>query len=274
MPTGYHHLTHAERCQIHARVHRGLSKREIARDLGRDPGTISRNRGQRGDRHQQANGKATTRRREASSIPRKMTPERWAAVEDRLQEEGSPEQIAGWVRLPGEEMAGKEWIYPQVRADRQAGGTRYRCRRRRGQKPNWRGGRPVGRGQIPDRVDLAERPSVVAEKSRIGDWEREPILGARHRGARVSAVDRGSKFPFLKWVEGKIAALTRRMRPVRDRVHTGTADNGKEFARHREIAQKLDASFTFATPYPSWERGRNEHTNGLVRPARSTQIFS
>ncbi len=58
MPVGYHHLTHAERCQIHALLHRGLSKREIARDLGRDPGTISRetsrNRGQCGYRHQQA----------------------------------------------------------------------------------------------------------------------------------------------------------------------------------------------------------------------------
>ena len=94
---------------------------------------------------------------------------------------------------------------------------------------------------------------------------------ARHRGALVSAVDRGSKFPFLEWVEGKTAvavtaALTRRLGPIRDRVHTGTADHGKEFARHREIAQKLGAGFTFATPYHSWERGRNEHPNGRVRP--------
>ncbi len=111
---------------------------------------------------------------------------------------------------------------------------------------------------------------MVAEKSRVGDWELEPMIGARHRGARVSAVDRGSKFPFLEWVEGQTAsavtaALTRRLGPIRDRVHTCTADNGKEFARHREIAQKLGAGFYFATPYPSWERGRNEHTNGLMR---------
>ncbi len=232
MPVGYHHLTHAERCQIHALLHRGLSKREIARDLGRDPGTISRgtsrHHGLRGDRHQPADRQATARRQEASAVPRKRTPERWAVAEERLQEGGSPEQIAGWVRLPGEGMAGKEWIYPQVRADRQAGGARYRYRRRRGQKPNGREGRPAGRGHIPDRVDLAERPAVVEEKSRIGDWELEPIMGARHRGALVSAVDRGSKFLFLAWVKGKTAAavteaITRRMGPVRDRVHTGTA---------------------------------------------------
>ncbi len=214
MPVGYHPLTHVERCQIHARLYRGFSKREMARDLGRDPATISRetlrNRGQRGYRHQQADGQATARRQAASAVPRKMTPERWAVVEDRLQAGGSPEQIAGRYRQPGEVMAGKEWIYPQVRADRQAGGTRYRCRRRRGQKPNGRGGRPAGRGHIPDRIDLAERPSVVAEKSRIGDWELEPIMGARHRGALISAVDRGSKFPFLEWVEGQTAAAGHR----------------------------------------------------------------
>ncbi len=91
------------------------------------------------------------------------------------------------------------------------------------------------------------------------------------QGAWVSAMDRGSKVPFLEWVEGQTAAavtaaLTRCLGPVRDRVHTGTTDHGKEFARHQEIAPKLDAGCHFATPYPFWERGRNEHTNGLVRP--------
>ncbi len=89
MPSGYHHLTHSERGQIHAGLHRGLSKREIARRLERDPTTMaremSRHCGQRGDRPQPAQGKATSRRREASAVPWKMTPERWAVVEDRLQ---------------------------------------------------------------------------------------------------------------------------------------------------------------------------------------------
>ena len=274
MPVGYHHLTQCERCQINTLLHRGFSKREIARELGRDPGTISRelsrNRGQRGYRHKQAHGKATSRRREASAVPRKMTPERWAVVEDRLREGWSPEQIAGRYRQQGEVMAGKERIYQHVRGDRKAGGTLYRHLRRRGKKPNWRGGRHAGRGHIPGRVDIADRPLVVDEKSRIGDWELDTIVGARHRGALVSSVDRGSKFTFLERVDVKTAsavseAITRRMGPVRDRVHTCTADNGKEFAGHREISDALGTGFYFATPYHSWERGLNEHTNGLVR---------
>ena len=44
-----------------------------------------------------------------------------------------------------------------------------------------------------------------------------------------------------------------------------TSDTGKEFAKHQEVAKKLNADFFFARPYHSWERGLNENTNGLVR---------
>ena len=70
-------------------------------------------------------------------MPRKMTAERREAVEGHLRDGWSPEQIAGW----------------------------YRHLRRRGKKPNWRGGRHAGRGHIPGRVDIAQRPEVVDQKS-------------------------------------------------------------------------------------------------------------
>lgn len=53
--------------------------------------------------------------------------------------------------------------------------------------------------------------------------------------------------------------------PYKDKIYTITADNGKEFARHKEIAKGLDAEFYFVRPYHSWERGANENTNGLIR---------
>ena len=73
MPTGCHHLTHCERCRTNTLLHGGESQREIARQLGRDPGTISwemlRNRRQRGYCQKQAHGRATSRCREASGVP-------------------------------------------------------------------------------------------------------------------------------------------------------------------------------------------------------------
>ena len=125
-------------------------------------------------------------------------------------------------------------------------------------------------GVIPGRIDIRERPAVVEEKSRVGDWEVDTIIGAKHQGALVSVVDRASKFTFLEHVTGKTAgavgaAIRRCLMPVLALVHTITADNGKEFAGHQLLAKTLSALFFFATPYHSWERGLNEHTNGLVR---------
>jgi len=43
------------------------------------------------------------------------------------------------------------------------------------------------------------------------------------------------------------------------------SDNGKVFSYHQEISEKLNIKFYFCDPYSSWQRGLNEHTNGLVR---------
>ncbi len=84
----------------------------------------------------------------------------------------------------------------------------------------------------------------------------------------MSLVDRASKYTLLERVERKTAdavgsAMTGMLGPLP--VHTVTADNGKEFAGHARVAEALGAGFFFARPYHSWERGLNEHVNGLVR---------
>ncbi len=187
MPSGYHHLTYGERCQIYALRKSGLSDLAIARQIGRDRTTvwreIRRNGGGRGYRHLQAQGKASARRSAASSVARKMTRERWRTVEDRLAEGWSPDRTAGRFRKEGIPMAGREWIYQHVRADRKAGGRLFLFLRRRGKKPNWKGGRHSGRGRIPDRTDISERPEIVEAKERIGDWEADTIIGKGHSGA-------------------------------------------------------------------------------------------
>ncbi len=60
-------------------------------------------------------------------------------------------------------------------------------------------------------------------------------------------------------------AIIEMLKPYQDKVHTITYDNGGEFADHQIIAKSLDAKCYFARPYHSWERGLNEHTNGLLR---------
>jgi len=272
MPKGYRHPTCAERCRIEASKGSGFSRGEIARHPGRDRSTIhreiGRNGGGRGYRHEWAQGMAEARRKAASSVPRRFTPERWAEVEEKLREGWSPERIGGRFRLEGRPV-GRQRIYERVRADRKAGGDLWRTLRRRGRKPNWKGGRHSGRGHIPDRVDISERPAVVDEKGRLGDREVDTITGKAHGGALVSLVDRAAKCTLLGRVDGKTAELVgSKMIVLLDgapEIHTITSDNGKEFAGHTHVAKAHDAEFHFAGPCHSRERGLNEHADGLVR---------
>src|SRR5438876_12078944 len=125
-------------------------------------------------------------------------------------------------------------------------------------------------GQIPNRTSIDKRPQIVASKGRFGDWEADTIVGARHKGGILSAVERKSKLTRLRKLGTKAAAEMKDntielLAPLAAKVHTITVDNGKEFCEHELIAAGLQTRIYFAHPYASWERGLNENTNGLVR---------
>ena len=86
----------------------------------------------------------------------------------------------------------------------------------------------------------------------------------------MSLVDRASKYTRIHLVPNKkadivSAAIVSELKDLSKKVHTLTSDNGKEFAKHADIAASLNAEVYFAKPYASWQRGLNEHTNGLIR---------
>ena len=119
-------------------------------------------------------------------------------------------------------------------------------------------------------MSIDERPEIVTQKTRIGDWEIDTVIGKNHQGALVTIVDRVSKFTLIKKVASKHAdvvteATIALLKPYLDKTWTITADNGKEFAGHEKIAKQLQTAVYFAHPYHSWERGLNENTNGLIR---------
>lgn len=282
MVAQYQHVTREIRCQIYALKSTGSSLRSIARIVGKDVSTISReihrNSGKRGYRFHQADSKARTRRSKASRKPKKLTHDLQKTIRSGLLSDWSPEQISGRLALEGQSIS-HETIYRYVWKDKREGGLLYQHLRRCGKRYNKRGSGKAGRGCIPNRVDIKERPLVVEKKSRIGDFEGDTIIGAKHQGAIVSYVDRHSKYTLLKKVKRKTAeqvtkATVEKMAHLPHAVLTITYDNGKEFADHQLIAKALNTKCYFATPYHSWERGLNEHTNGLVRQylPKSTQF--
>jgi IS30 family transposase len=276
MPQGYHHLTYETRCQIYALKQRGDSAAKIAKQLHVNRSTVSReiqrNSGGKGYRYKQADANAKQRRRSTSNKPRKMHTETIALIQEKLGLQWSPEQISGWssIHHPCLKVS-HETIYKYVWADKRNGGRLFTNLRHHGKKYNKRSNGKAGRGCIPNRVGIEERPEIVNTKTRAGDWEGDTIIGRQERGGVVvSMVDRASKLTKLAKAPNRQAdtvgnAVIARLSEYKGDVHTLTTDNGKEFSLHELIAAALGAKFFFATPYHSWERGLNEHTNGLIR---------
>lgn len=265
----YRQLTLEQRYQIYALLKAELTQSEIAANIGVDKSTVSRelkrNLSQRGYRAQFATRKACHRRREKSQ-PR-ITEQTWREVEASIREQWSPEQISGRRAKEGKQMVSHEWIYQHIYRDKANGGNLYmhlRCRRKRRK----RYGSYSKRGQLVNQISIEQRPLIVADKCRIGDWELDTVIGLGHHQALVSMVERKSKLLKMKKVEqktGKLVGQAIRHKLNGLTVHTMTSDNGREFSEHRQIAEKLNASFYFCHPYSSWERGVNENTNGLIR---------
>ena len=273
----YKHLTEEERYQIDDMKREDFSQAAIAKALKRSPSTISRemnrNKGDRGWRPRQAQLKATERLtvRGAANAAR-ASDAAWEFAKEHLQnEQWSPEQITGYLKIHEMETISHETIYQRILEDKNAGGTLHtqlRCKKKRKKRY---GSAKSGRGAIPNRVDIDKRPAIVESRTRIGDWEGDTIIGSHTGGAVItSMVERKSRYTCLTKAKNKtttavINSITNQMLPIAALILTITLDNGKEFSQHEVMSAILDANVFFAKPYHSWERGLNENTNGLVR---------
>ena len=267
----YTQLTHEERYQISVLLKAGLNQTEIAMILERHKSTISReisrNTGLRGYRPKQAQSLAEERR--YTKVRSRISKSVWNDVRKLIRDEWSPEQISLWLSVEKGISISHEWIYQYILQDKKQEGSLHRHLRCQKQRRK-RYGSYNRRGQLIDRVSIDERPEVVDSRSRIGDWELDTIIGKNHKQAIVSLTERKSRFTLIQKVKRKTAhcvtdAIINLLAPFSDQVLTLISDNGKEFADHKVIADKLKAKFYFAHPYASWERGLNENTNGLIR---------
>ena len=263
----YKHLSQAERYQIHALMKAGHDQSQIAKLLDRHKSTISRelsrNTGSRGYRPKQACEMSADRAQHSRNAP---TVEPWVreAACALLCIQWSPEQIAS--QLP----ISHETVYQHVYADKAQGGTLWkhlRCQKQK--RKRYASGRDR-RGQIPNRRPLSERPLHIEARRQVGHWECDTVIGASHKGAVVTMVERKSGYAVMAKVEKKTSelvssAIVDKLQPLAARVKTLTFDNGKEFAGHAQIDQQLQSTAYFARPFASWERGSNENLNGLLR---------
>jgi IS30 family transposase len=269
----YHQLTHEQRYAIYTLKNQGFIKSRIAEIICVSVSTISRelkrNAGKKGYRPNQAHEKCLQRRHNADKHIKFKTAMKEYICQN-LKQYLSPEQIVGVAKRTGIEIVSIERVYLFIWDDKKNGGDLYKYLRSSNKKKRKRYGSKDRRGQIKNRRSIDERPAIVEQRSRIGDYEIDTMVGKARNGYLVTLVDRKSKHTLIGLTHTKRSdhvtdEIIKLMTPVKQYIHTITADNGKEFSLHEEIAKAIEADFYFAHPYRSWERAINENTNGLIR---------
>jgi IS30 family transposase len=293
MKNHYSHLSSEERNMIQRGLNERLSKRAIAHLLNRAPSTVTReidrfmacraSASARSDSPKWARydaaGAAQASRMRRRRGPRKLaegTPLRTAVIE-QLNDGWSPEQVAGRLRSmnpdqPAEQVC-HETIYAAIYATPKGDLRKSlisQLRRAHKQRlPRSRG--QDRRGQLPDMVSIHDRPEEVTDRWVPGHWEGDLIKGAGNRSAVGTLVERTSRYVILVKMDGTDAqaaldGFTRAFKAVPFELRkTLTYDQGKEMARHVELAKRLEIRVFFADPHSPWQRPTNENTNGLIR---------
>ena len=263
----YKHLSQNERYQIYALLRAGLTQTKIASILGRHKSTISRElklgTGLCSYRPKQACTLAA-KRAKSSRNASQIAPWVLNLATHMLNLQWSPVQIAG--KLP----ISHETLYLRIYADLAHKGQLYknlRCQKKRRKRY---GTGYKRRGQIMGRRSIEERPAHIENRSQIGHWEADTVIGVNHKQAIVTLVERKSGYAVIAKVQNKTAklvskAIVKLLEPFKAKVKTLTYDNGTEFAKHAWVDKKLSSTGYFARPYCSWQRGTNENFNGLLR---------
>jgi IS30 family transposase len=275
-------LTPKEREEISRGLASGLSMRDIARRLRRAPSTVTREVARNGGasryRASEADTDAWHRARRLKPCRLEVNSKLRRFVAQKLQEDWSPEQIAGALaRVFPQEPSMRishETIYKSLFIQARGVLKKELLKHLRSRRTMWRSklATTAGqqRGQIKDAVSIRERPAEVEDRAVPGHWEGDLLAGANNSHI-ATLVERHSRFTMLVKVAGKdsvnvVRALTVAARKLpRTLRRSLTWDRGMELAKHRELARATDFSIYFCEPQKPWQRGTNENTNRLLR---------
>lgn len=271
----YVQVTSQERHVIAALRREGLNQAEVAESLGRHRSTISRevrrNRCETDGRYRAEKADRRARmRRTRSRRNKRFGEEELAEVERWLRTDWSPEQVSGALARERRMWISHETIYRHVWRDKRSGGTLHTHLRCSPKKRRKRYGAYDSRGRLAGKRHISERPAGAHNRSRVGHWEMDTVIGSSDQHCVLTLVERKTGYVLIGKLRSRsveevnceaIRLIGSTGRPVR----TITADNGTEFHGYEVIEEATGVTVYFATPHHSWERGTNENTNGLIR---------
>lgn len=280
MPRSYKQLSQEEREHIAHLLSEGSSLGDIAKILGRNKSTISRelvrNSAPEYCRYTpcRAHARACQRKTEANTHERLKNDFVRQYVKDGLAKGWSPEQISGRIQIdhPRQSInheAIYQYIYHRQNPDRLE--MINQLRRGHKKRRNKGIGRKVRKTKIPNRISIDVRPKSVESRRRCGHWEGDSLISRKSKAALNTLIERKSRLVLISKLPRKGAAETNaaivarlKKLPAHGR-QTLTLDNGTENSKHEQLSARLGIKCYFAHPYASWERGTNENINGLIR---------
>lgn len=275
-------LALGEREEISRGLAGGLSIRGIAARLQRTPSTVSREVARNGGRAKYRAALADDRAWAAAKRPKVCLLARNKAlrrlVAEKLYEDWSPEQIAGWLAVrSGNDVAMRvshETIYRSLYLQTRGVLRRELVAHLRSRRTMRRGKRSCTegqqRGQIIGAVSIRDRPDEIDARAKPGHWEGDLITGAKNTHV-ATLVERYSRYLLLVRVNGKdtanvVGALIEKVKQLpQGLIRSLTWDRGTELAMHKSLTRETGVPVYFCDPKSPWQRGTNENTNGLLR---------
>ena len=268
------HLTYEQRYAIETLLSCGKSQKEISELLLVDSSTISRELKRNCDKRNDCYRAKLAQQKYEQRLYGKAKHTRFdddlkAKVVQLLRNDFSPEQITGSLKKQGEATISHESIYQFIWFDKKKEGDLFTHLRRKGRRYRKRGASKDNRGCIVGRIGIENRPKEALSRTVFGHLEVDTIIGKNHKGAIVTLNDIASGMLWMGKVESRDAQvvsdkLSDMLEKIKPYIKSITSDNGKEFAKHQDIADEY-CDFFFANPYSPWERGANENLNGLIR---------
>ena len=280
----YTHLTINEREQIFLLINQGQSIRQVAALLKRNPSTISRELKRNKENNDYSpNTAQVSYRKRKSNCGRKLllanSKLKRLIKKLFLTNQWSPEQISARLKMEKSPFTiSYSTIYRAIyRGDfNEKGlstGNRGAIRKLRHKgKTRHTKNHLEKRGKISITQTIHERPEEANNRTTIGHWEADTVLGKTGRACLVTLIDRKSRYLLVGKVEKKLSEQVKNtmihlLKSVSKKKRKSiTPDRGKEFSKHREITKEVDSiPFYFADSSAPWQRGTNENTNGLLR---------
>ena len=275
-------LTLGEREEISRGLAADDGVRAIARTLGRNPSTISREIRRHGGpacyRARTADAAAWQRATRPKPCRLATAPRLCAVVTAKLRDQWSPEQIAAWLKRTYPDDATMQLshetiyrtLYIQARGALKHELTAQLRRHRAVRRSRGAVTRGATQGHLIAAISISERPPSAADRAVPGHWEGDLLLG--RPGSQIATlVERQSRFVLLVRIPHRDSAtvgraLARRMQRLPAHLKQSlTWDQGKELAQHQAFTVATNVQVYFCDPHSHWQRGSNENTNGLLR---------